>query len=307
MAAPSRASALARVLLLAFHPLNLGAAHRPQPRPSPGIRRCASKPRGGKRRAKAMAGAGNEGRGAFIVFEGCDRSGKTTQSKKLVAALREKGVDAEWWRFPDRTTGVGRLIDSYLAGKQDTEDDVIHLLFAANRLEKKQELMSKLEGGTTVVLDRYAQSGAAFTMAKATPGLDLAWCMGVEGSRLPAPDVVYFLKAPVEMAAERGGFGDERYEVLEFQRKVADCYMNLSKMEGWRELDATQTIDALHLEICKDAMKVVEACKAGRPIDLLWATGRQGGASDTETGKQRKRSPKRPRAESEREEKENKN
>lgn len=48
-------------------------------------------------------GAGHEGRGAFIVFEGCDRSGKTTQSKKLVAALREKGV-----RYLEKGTKFGK-------------------------------------------------------------------------------------------------------------------------------------------------------------------------------------------------------
>jgi dTMP kinase len=46
-------------------------------------------------------------RGAFILFEGLDRSGKTTQSSSLVAALKAKGVDVVARRFPDRTTQVG--------------------------------------------------------------------------------------------------------------------------------------------------------------------------------------------------------
>ncbi|CAD7702573.1 unnamed protein product, partial [Ostreobium quekettii] len=182
-------------------------------------------------------------------------------------------VLAEWCSFPDRSTGVGQLIDSYLAGAQNSEDDVIHLLFAANRLEKRQELIVKLQGGTTLVCDRYAYSGAAFTLAKGSPGLDLAWCKSVEHGLLPAPDVVFFLKAPADVAAGRGGFGNERYEVLEFQKKVADWYMRLSKTEGWTELDATKSIDAVHEEILKATAQAVDACKSGRPLGLLWQEG----------------------------------
>jgi dTMP kinase len=39
-------------------------------------------------------------RGAFIVFEGCDRAGKSTQCKKLVQALRQKNIEAEYMSFP---------------------------------------------------------------------------------------------------------------------------------------------------------------------------------------------------------------
>jgi thymidylate kinase len=39
-------------------------------------------------------------RGAFIVFEGCDRAGKSTQCKKLVQALREKNIEAEYMSCP---------------------------------------------------------------------------------------------------------------------------------------------------------------------------------------------------------------
>ena len=41
-------------------------------------------------------------RGALIVFEGCDRSGKSTQCKKLVEALNNDGIKAKLWRFPGR-------------------------------------------------------------------------------------------------------------------------------------------------------------------------------------------------------------
>ena len=44
---------------------------------------------------------------------------------------------AELWSFPDRTTAVGDMIDTYLSSKQDLDDAAIHLLFSANRWEKQ--------------------------------------------------------------------------------------------------------------------------------------------------------------------------
>ena len=78
-------------------------------------------------------------RGAFIVLEGTDRSGKSTQCARLVTALNAAGVPAELWRFPDRTTSVGQMLDAYLRGtpEGDADDAAVHLLFSANRWEKR--------------------------------------------------------------------------------------------------------------------------------------------------------------------------
>ncbi len=49
---------------------------------------------------------------------------------------------AELWSFPDRTTAVGDMIDTYLSSKQDLDDAAIHLLFSANRWEKQCAIIS---------------------------------------------------------------------------------------------------------------------------------------------------------------------
>lgn len=78
-----------------------------------------------------------ESRGALIVLEGLDRSGKTSQSTRLLSYLEGLGHSAELWRFPDRTTCVGQMISSYLSNESQLDDRTIHLLFSANRWEKK--------------------------------------------------------------------------------------------------------------------------------------------------------------------------
>ena len=60
-------------------------------------------------------------RGALIVFEGCDRSGKTTQVTRLVERLNKAGRPAVMMRFPDRTTSIGSLINSYLSCKKELD------------------------------------------------------------------------------------------------------------------------------------------------------------------------------------------
>ena len=76
-------------------------------------------------------------RGTLIVFEGCDRSGKTTVCKKLVDNFNKKEKEsAKFMRFPDRSTEIGSAIDGYLRGQKEHDDHVIHLLFSANRWEK---------------------------------------------------------------------------------------------------------------------------------------------------------------------------
>lgn len=76
-------------------------------------------------------------RGALIVLEGLDRSGKSSQSVGLCSFLQAQGVSVEAWRFPDRTTAMGQMISSYLSCKTDLDDAAIHLLFSANRWEKR--------------------------------------------------------------------------------------------------------------------------------------------------------------------------
>ena len=70
-------------------------------------------------------------RGALIVFEGCDRSGNTTQVAKLVRELNKEGKPTKMIRFPDNASVVGSVINSYRTGSKEVDDHAIHLLFSA--------------------------------------------------------------------------------------------------------------------------------------------------------------------------------
>ncbi len=181
----------------------------------------------------------------LIIFEGPDRCGKTTQAKRLVESLHSKGIPSELWRFPDRSTPIGTLIDTYLQSKIEMDDRTIHLLFSANRWEKQKEMESKLADGITLVVDRYVYSGAAFTSAK---GIDLDWCKAPDEG-LPVPDKVIYL----EMDGYRDGFGDERYETVEFQHRVKKKFDTMRE-EWWTIVDASGTVDEVHERIWNEVL-----------------------------------------------------
>lgn len=164
-----------------------------------------------------------EGRGKLIVFEGLDRSGKSTQCALLVERLREKGERVEHLRFPERTTPIGQMINAYLQGNQALEDHVVHLLFSANRWEVAPEIERLINDGITVVIDRYYYSGCVYSAAKQIQGLGLEWARHPDVG-LPRPDLCIFLDVSPETVASRGGFGEEIYERREMQARVRELF-----------------------------------------------------------------------------------
>lgn len=211
-------------------------------------------------------GQKSSSRGALIVLEGLDRSGKTSQSRRLVSYLEELGHPVESWRFPDRNTSVGKMISSYLANESHLDDHTIHLLFSANRWEKRSLMLDKLRSGTTLVVDRYSYSGVAFSSAK---GLDMKWCKAPELGLL-APDLVLYLDIQPMKAAERGGYGGERYEQLEFQKKVALCYQ-LLRDDSWKIIDACLPVEEVEKQMREVALDCVKKCQEGKSIsEISW-------------------------------------
>ncbi|XP_036245080.1 thymidylate kinase isoform X2 [Molothrus ater] len=168
----------------------------------------------------------------------------------------------------DRTTEIGQLISSYLGREKNLEDHTIHLLFSANRWEHVPMMKEKLQQGITVVVDRYAFSGVAFTSAKGNFGLD--WCKQPDVG-LPKPDLILFLQLNPEAAAERGNFGQERYETSSFQKKVLQCFYSLmeDKTLNWKTVDASKSIEDLHREIKSIAKETMQEVQ-NKPLGELW-------------------------------------
>jgi len=162
-----------------------------------------------------------------------------------------------------------RTIDGYLKSSVSLPDETIHLLFSANRWETVDELLAELNSGVDVVCDRYVYSGIAYSAAK---GLDLEWCRAPDKG-LPKPDLVLYMNVSPDVARQRGGYGEERYEKAEFQAKVGKQFLALGATENnWRIVNAdrdTETISkevlSLFQSVSTDAMKY--------SVDKLWIPG----------------------------------
>ncbi|WFD37633.1 dTMP kinase [Malassezia japonica] len=199
--------------------------------------------------------AGTRGsRGALIVVEGLDRAGKSTQVARLVDLLHARLV-----KFPDRTTEIGQMINAYLTNARDTPDEAIHLLFSANRWEVMQSIVQTLSSGQSVVCDRYAFSGIAYSRAK---GLDLGWCLAPDVG-IPMPDLTLFLDLDEATAAARSAYGEERYEKLAFQRVVRQTFADVEHLVQagggvWTRVNAAGTPDEVYDVVRAEAQRVLQ-------------------------------------------------
>ncbi|ASZ85035.1 055L [Cherax quadricarinatus iridovirus] len=191
----------------------------------------------------------------LVVFEGCDKSGKSTQTKLLVSSVKSPLYGGEYFHFPDRTTEIGKLIDRYLKKEIEIDDHAVHLLFSANRWELNKKIRELLGLGKHVVLDRYHYSGLVFSLAR---GVDTyEWCSACDVG-LPEPDVVFFMKMDAMKNLTRSGFGTERYETNSIQDRVNLLFRDLADKNGWVKIDADDSIENVHEKIVNVVKRYIE-------------------------------------------------
>ena len=174
-------------------------------------------------------------RGRFIVLEGIDGSGTTTQLDRAVAFVGSLGHRAVATREPSAGP-IGRLLREALHGRLSMADGsrmdgrTMALLFAADRIDHLQrEIEPHLAGGTTVVSDRYLLSSLAYQAEEA----DRAW-VATLAREILAPDLTVLLDLPIEVAARRreaAGRPIERYDADSYLAKVAANYRELARAQ----------------------------------------------------------------------------
>lgn len=199
------------------------------------------------------------------MIEGADRVGKSTRAARLVERLTSSGESAQLLKFPDRETEIGGLISQYLQKEKKLDDRAVHLLFSANRWEWFTRMHRTIESGTSLVIDRYAHSGVAYSSAKA--GMDMEWCKNSDRG-LIKPDVVLYITLPDDVAGQRSGFGDEIYEQLDFQRRVKKNYDQL-RDETWVTISGDVPVQEIDDQILEQVKSTILESRTS-PIKYLW-------------------------------------
>ncbi len=183
-----------------------------------------------RRTGRGRKASRRAGRGRFIVVEGLDGAGTTTQARILGGRLRDSGRKVHVTAEPSGGP-VGALVRQVLTrriaganGSAGFDPVALALLFAADRRDHVAvEIDPKLGEGVDVVCDRYTLSSLAYQGAQLG---DVAWIAAVNREAV-APDLVVFLRCRPEVALRRrraASLDREIFEVDAFQRRVAHAY-----------------------------------------------------------------------------------
>jgi len=195
--------------------------------------------------------------GMFIVMEGIDGAGKSTQAKLLAEWFEEQGYETVLTKEPT-DTAFGKLIRRLVltGGREGIIDGarISHeaeaLLFAADRAEHVHKLIKpSVEAGKVVISDRYFYSSLAYQWAR---GLDLGWLVDLNRFAI-RPDLTVLLDLPVKESMKRingRSIKTEFDKIAELQKKVRENYLQLAKrFPEVRIVNALADVEDIHNDI----------------------------------------------------------
>lgn len=204
--------------------------------------------------------------GRFVVLEGLDGAGTTTQVERIAHALRAEGERVCVTRQPSDGP-VGAQLRAALTGRLGLPnrrgpltEDTLALLFAADRLDHLAAVVEPaIERGEIVLCDRYVLSSLAYQGS----ALPMAWVESIN-SRARRPDLTLFLEVKVDVAsrrrAARGG-EPELFEADERQRRIARQYMAAIRRRTPKErivrIDGGQGVEAVTEESVRVLRRVL--------------------------------------------------
>ena len=193
-------------------------------------------------------------KGLFIVFEGIDGAGTTTQAKKLVNWLKSIGREAIYTCEP---TGylTGQIIRLVLKGAIKCSQRVLALLFAADRVyHLERKIKPAIEKGIIVVSDRYVLSSLAYQ------GVDLEenWLREINKFAVK-PDLTFYLDIEVEEAIKRmGSKSRDIFENREMLHKIRENYIRIiSPKSGVIILDSSKPVEEVFKQVIQEVSKLL--------------------------------------------------
>jgi len=194
-------------------------------------------------------------KGIFIVFEGIDGGGKSTQIKMLAEYFKEKGYQVEFHMEPTEGS-VGSLLWTYMRSKDRSfNPETEALLFAADRIEHGKTIKQALEAGKVVISDRYLHSSLAYQGAA---GVDPDWMQSLNKHALK-PSLVILLDIAPERSLKRvSDRAKTVFEETEYLKKVRAEYLRYAEAGELMVVDASQPIDDVHAMILGLITEILE-------------------------------------------------
>ena len=208
----------------------------------------------------------------FIVLEGLDGAGKSTQIRMLRQLFADRGVESEYVHFPRFDSPVyGQLIARFLRGEfggvQEVDPYLVALIFAGDRADAAPQIRQWLAEGKAVVLDRYVYSNVGFQCAKLPAGEErdrLAdWIVNLEfgHNALSRPDLSLFLDVPfafTERKLSEVREGDDR-DYLQGGQDIHEASLQLQQDVRSVYLASAAKDPSLRVVDCSDASGAMES------------------------------------------------
>ena len=196
-------------------------------------------------------------KGKFVVFEGIDGSGKSTQIQLLIDRLADMGVTPYSTCEPSERP-IGKLIRKILYKEIETSNDVLAGLYFADRLDhlknKEDGIIQKIEQGMMVISDRYYMSSLAYNSL--TSSMEWVYELNRRCMETLRPDLTIYLDLSVETALTRIKAGrdiEELFDKKDLLFKITSNYRNaidmLSSSEKIAIVNANQDPEWVHAEI----------------------------------------------------------
>lgn len=186
----------------------------------------------------------------FIVIEGLDGAGKSTQVKLIREKLKENGIESEYLHFPRFDAPLfGDLVARFLRGELGALESVnpylVALIYAGDRADASSTIEKWLREGKYVIVDRYVYSNIAYQCAKITESGEREklrnWIVDTEYNqyKIVEPDLSLFLDVPFKFTTKKltenregedreylNGARDIHEESLSLQERVREVYLS---------------------------------------------------------------------------------
>lgn len=215
----------------------------------------------------------NNSPGKFIVFEGLDGSGKSTQTKLLMKYLRKKGFKTAKIDFPQHGEKSCGLVDEYLTGKYGTAEQVgpyiASIFYACDRYDASFKIKKWLKQGKILIADRYLASNIGHQGGKIRSKTErkkyFKWLYNLEYGlfKIPRPNITIILKTSSSFSLKLA------HKITDEEKKARrKAYLGCRKRDIHEE-------DKLHLDAALEAylhvakefpsdFKVIECIEKGR-------------------------------------------
>jgi dTMP kinase len=184
--------------------------------------------------------------GRFIVLEGGDAAGKSTQVARLVERLATVGVDALATFEPGATPAGARIRDLLLHRAEHVAPITEALLMAADRAQHVADVVRPALGrGVWVVSDRYVPSSLVYQGVVRGVGAEEIHALNRVATGGLDADLVVVLDIDDDAVTGRRLAPSDRLEAegVEFQRAVRDAYRELARRCGWSVVDGRGSAD----------------------------------------------------------------